>query len=251
MTDTSNHTHHTHEHASAPEASAPEEYVVSDADWMDISPSMPASEDAPVDLNVEPIVQDAVDHQASGFGESTAVAPPGNDPAAVVQPTVPATGSPTANVVASTPSGRAPRSPLEQDLMKVINDYVTGVIVLADGTHLTPHVIAKRIEADRSDGTKVSSGAVSAALQRWVEIGYITLSEKPTAFDDYTDAGRTQGLTALKEANKSRAAAGRAALKTEAPAAVGATTPAAVAPAEEASVPTDAPVDAPAPVDPF
>ena len=99
-------------------------------------------------------------------------------------------------------SGRATPSDLEGDLRIVLNAYVQGQITLGDGVHATPHTLAGLIAKHRNDGKAVSSGAVSAALSRWAEVGFITLRQKPTAFDDFTDDGRALGLKALKERHR-------------------------------------------------
>lgn len=108
---------------------------------------------------------------------------------------------------------RAPRTDLEADIKKVCDDFVLGTITVPEGKHLTPHVIAQHVMANRGNDTKVSGGAVAAALARWAEIGYVTIWPKPVAFVDYTDAGRTEGLSALKRAHSARRSAARAAEK--------------------------------------
>lgn len=109
-------------------------------------------------------------------------------------------------------AARGPTTDLEGDLRKVLDDYVSGTFQFADGIKPTPHVLAAEIAKRRGDGKPVSSGAVSAALTRWVEIGFATLSSKPTAFVDYTEAARTQGLTALKAASRAAKAAAKKAI---------------------------------------
>ena len=106
---------------------------------------------------------------------------------------------------------RAPRTDLEADIKSVCDEFVLGNVTLGDGKLLTPHAIAQIVMAKRNDGTKVSGGAVAAALSRWAEVGFVTLNPKPVAFVDYTDAGRTEGLTALKRAHAERRSAARAA----------------------------------------
>lgn len=123
-------------------------------------------------------------------------------------------------------SSRAPRSDLEGDLFKVLNGIVSGETPLPDGKTATPHTLAKEIDALRDNGRSVSAGAVSAALDRWAEVGFVTLAESPKRFEDYTDAGRTDGLSALKEAHRAARKAARAAEKeasNPAPVAVAAT----------------------------
>lgn len=108
---------------------------------------------------------------------------------------------------------RAPRTALENDIKLVCDDYITGALVLPDGKLLTPHAIAAAVMARRTDDTKVSGGAVAACLARWTEIGYVVTNAKPVAFTDYTDAGRNDGLGALKRAHSARLSAARAAVR--------------------------------------
>ena len=110
-------------------------------------------------------------------------------------------------------ASRAPRTNLEADIKKVCDDYVLGSITLPEGKHLTPHMIAQHVMSNRGNDAKVSGGAVAAALTRWAEIGYITIWPKPVAFIDYTDAGRNEGLSALKRSHSARRSAARAAEK--------------------------------------
>jgi hypothetical protein len=108
---------------------------------------------------------------------------------------------------------RAPRTSLESDVKRVCDDYITGALVLPDGKLLTPHAIAASVMERRNDDTKVSGGAVAACLARWTEIGYVATNAKPVAFLDYTDAGRNEGLAALKRAHSARLATARAAVR--------------------------------------
>lgn len=103
---------------------------------------------------------------------------------------------------------RAARTDLEPEVKAVTDDFVTGKITLAEGESLTPHRIAKEVQQRRGAEKAPSTGAVSAVLDRWEGIGFATLSPKPKAFGDYTDAGREKGLSALKaEASAARKAA--------------------------------------------
>ena len=117
-----------------------------------------------------------------------------------------------ADTTSNTPVARAAASDLEGDLRKVLDDYVSGVYQLPEGSLPTPHTLAAEIARRRADGKKVSSGAVSDALRRWVEIGFATLSTKPTAFVDYTDAARNLGLSALKQQHRAAKSAARKAV---------------------------------------
>ena len=137
-----------------------------------------------------------------------------------------------ADPAASETKARAAASDLEGDLRVVLNDFVTGALVLGDGVKPTPHTLARAIAEKRGDGKDVSSGAVSAALNRWAEVGYITLDSKPMAFGDFTDDGRAQGLSALKAQHRAAKAALRAGAKA---AAAPAPAPAVEAPVAEVS----------------
>ena len=132
---------------------------------------------------------------------------------------------------------RAPRTALESDIKLVCDAYVLGDLTVPEGKFLTPHVIAAAVMRTRNDDTKVSGGAVAACLARWVEIGYIVANPKPVAFIDYTDAGRNEGLGALKRAHSARLAAARAAVREANKAAAG-------APGTNQPAPVD-PADAP------
>jgi hypothetical protein len=188
---------------------------------------------------------------------------PNEDPAVVTAPQVPdnppvpaeaavavhdaaVTETPAGAVSAeaSTPATRAAASDLEGDLRKVLDDYVSGVLKLPEGALPTPHTLAAQIAARRADGHKVSSGAVSAALARWQEIGFATLGTKPTTFIDYTDAARQQGLSALKAAHRAAKGAARKAVQEPAaqPAASAPAAPAAPAPEVTMAPPAEAPV---------
>lgn len=110
---------------------------------------------------------------------------------------------------------RAARTNLEGDLKQVLDNYVTGVLAVEDNKPLTCHQIARAIgklrESRGESANPPSTGAVAAALDRWVEIGYISVSAKPKAFIDYTSDGREIGLKGLKDINRARKAAARAA----------------------------------------
>lgn len=142
------------------------------------------------------------------------------DPAPTTDGSDPGQTEPQATSEPTGPKTRAKASDLEGDLRKVLDEYVTGKLVFPEGTLATPHTLAAEIKKLRGDGKEVSSGAVSAALARWEEVGFASLGTKPVVFIDYTDAGRDQGLTALKQANRSaKSAARKAAVEPKAPAA--------------------------------
>jgi len=165
--------------------------------------------------------------------EGEVLAPPVAAPAVSENPTTPAAdGTAPAAPAADGPKERAAASDLEGDLRRVLDDYVSGLLKLPDGQMPTPHTLAALIAERRGNGLKVSSGAVSAALARWVEIGFATVSEKPTKFVDYTEAARTQGLSALKAAHRAAKSAERQANKPPKPVAVATPDTAPAAPVE-------------------
>jgi hypothetical protein len=99
---------------------------------------------------------------------------------------------------AAEPKVRRPKGDLEAQIKEVTDAFVTGQIKLEEGGVLTPHRVAKLI-AERNSLEKVpSTGAVSAAFDRWKAYGFAEILDKPKAFVDYTEAGRTEGLSALK-----------------------------------------------------
>ena len=111
--------------------------------------------------------------------------------------------------MSDTPTSPAPSktTPLEPDLKSVLDDIVTGALVLPEGKSATPYVLAGIIGERR--GSKPSTGAVADAMQRWSNVGFIVLGDKPMAFTDYTDAGRDLGLKELKSQSRQRRAAAR------------------------------------------
>lgn len=148
------------------------------------------------------------------------------------------------------------RRPLEEDLKTVLDNIVTGKMTVPEGKSATPHVISGLIKELRGGdaGDRPSSGAVAAALNRWAHIGYITLNQGPTSFADYTNAGRQDGLAALKKANRDRLAAARAARKaasTPAPAPASTTDFAGVEVKQVNPDPSPAAEPIPVPADPF
>lgn len=136
---------------------------------------------------------------------------PSPEPSAATEPDP--TPSPPEPAEPAEAKARRGRGALEADVKTVCDQYVTGGLVLADGDHLTAHKIANNIKTMHSLSEPPSSGAVTAVLERWKEIGYANLNDKPKAFTDYTDAGRTEGLTALKAKAAEEKRATRAAAK--------------------------------------
>lgn len=138
----------------------------------------------------------------------------------------------TTEAAPATPKPRTPPTELEQDLKRVCDDYMTGAF--APGKPLTTQVLARQIHTNRGEvGNRPSSGAIADALKRWQDIGFAHVDERPLAFVKYTEAGETQGLSALKLEHTARKAAARAALRADKKAT--ATTAAAPTPAPASS----------------
>lgn len=164
--------------------------------------------------------------------QPAAPAAPHVEPAEPVAPVVPATEptvEPTVEPDAADEAkpARAAKTELESEVKKVTDSFVTGELTLGDGEHLTPHRIAKQIKEARGADKSPSTGAVSSVLQRWESYGFATVSEKPKAFLDYTEAGREKGLSAMK-------AAAREAKRASAPVAADSASAPGVSPAEPA-----------------
>lgn len=138
-------------------------------------------------------------------------APPSPD--APAEPADPTTAPEPPEGDSAEAKARRGRGELEADVKTICDQYVTGGLVLPEGDHLTAHKIANNIKALHTLAEPPSSGAVTAVLERWKEIGYADLNDKPKAFKDYTDAGRTEGLTALKAKAAEEKRANRAATK--------------------------------------
>lgn len=109
---------------------------------------------------------------------------------------------------------RRGRGDLEHDVKLTCDKFVTGTLVLPEGQTLTPHRIAKHIKESDSLDEAPSTGAVAAVLDRWAnDYNFAVVNDKPKAFVDYTDAGRAEGLTALKQKAHDAKKAARAAAK--------------------------------------
>jgi hypothetical protein len=208
---------------------------MSDTETQDTTVVVP-TEDQP---NEDTPVVAATPAPVESLGEQ--VAENGTTPDAVTDPAAVAASAPGHT---NTPKERAKASNLEGDLRVVLDSYVDGSFVLPEDTLPTPHALAAEIAKRRGDGHPVSSGAVSAALTRWSEIGFATLGTKPMSFIDYTDAARARGLSALKAEFRANKSAAKKAAKEPAP--VAASAPA-VTVAPEAPVATEAVVEANAP----
>lgn len=108
---------------------------------------------------------------------------------------------------------RAPRTDLEPDVKAITDAFVTEEITVEGD--LTPHKVAKLVGERRAaaggDGKAPSSGAVSAVFERWEKYNFAVIQAKPYAFLDYTDEGRTHGLSAMKAKHREALKAAKAA----------------------------------------
>lgn len=210
--------------------------TVSASENADVTPTATPSV-PPVPTTTEPGGAPAPD-EAPEAPDSTPDAAPSPD--APAEPAEPTTAPEPAEGDSAEAKARRGRGELEADVKTICDQYVTGGLVLPEGDHLTAHKIANNIKALHTLTEPPSSGAVTAVLERWKEIGYADLNDKPKAFKDYTDAGRTEGLTALKakaaEEKRANRAATKLAAKSAAPAPAE-TAPADSAPATEGSEP--------------
>jgi hypothetical protein len=112
---------------------------------------------------------------------------------------------------------RRPRTNLEGDLKKILDGIVMGTVTLDEGQQPTPHVLARLISLRLRDGDTVSAGAVTAALERWEKVGFIRMERGPKRFGEYTHAGQTEGLSALKAKSRAERAAAKSAESEDAP----------------------------------
>lgn len=166
------------------------------------------------DQEVTQVVTTAPDgSQVVLVGEDTSdVAPAGvRDPLLAAEPQV--TAAPTSEPEGAD-SAQSTRVQLWPDVKAVLDSYVQGTFTLPDGKPLTPGRIATQVGVIRGDKAP-STGAVAALLNRWKEFGFVTMSEKPTAFEDYTPEGRDPnvGLTVLKDRHREALKSARAAEK--------------------------------------
>jgi hypothetical protein len=114
-------------------------------------------------------------------------------------------------------SERRGRGLLEADVLTITDKFVKGDVTLGDDEALTPHRIANFIKDQDGLDEAPSTGAVAAVLARWDKYGFVTLSDKPVAFASYTEAGVSDGLTALKAKHAEDRKAARAEAKKDTP----------------------------------
>lgn len=104
------------------------------------------------------------------------------------------------------------RGRLEELVREVCDSIADGTIENPDDKPWTPHRLAAIItERYPGSGSPPSTGAISDTLHRWEEVGFAVVNDSPLAFEDFTDAGRDEGLTALKAQHRAARAARKAA----------------------------------------
>lgn len=96
-----------------------------------------------------------------------------------------------------TVSGRAARGELEAQVNRICGEW----LVENYPWPCTPLFISTRIGKD--EGIKPpSTGAITACLNKWVEIGYAVIDRKPLRFTGFTSVGIEFGLDSIKEKAK-------------------------------------------------
>lgn len=109
--------------------------------------------------------------------------------------------------------------PLEGHLVGVATDWVLGKanepirIGAVEEDKLTVAVIVRHVQARA--GTTISSGAVTAALNRLEKVGAVVLGLEPRRFIGFTDDARTLGIEKVKMNYRERARAAKAAAKAQ------------------------------------
>lgn len=96
-----------------------------------------------------------------------------------------------------TPSGRAARGELET----WVNDACGEWLVEKYSWDCTPLFISEKI-AKREGIQAPSTGAITACLTRWKELGYAQIGKKPIRFINFTPEGVKLGLDVMKEQAK-------------------------------------------------
>lgn len=115
--------------------------------------------------------------------------------------------------VATLEDGRRPRGWLESDVKRITDAYITGELKTETGDLLTPYRVSQFIKKLESLEKGPSTGAIAAVFERWKDIGFAEISDKPLAFVDYTDVGRELGLRGIKEKRAQNRRDARAAAK--------------------------------------
>jgi hypothetical protein len=94
-------------------------------------------------------------------------------------------------------------TPLQTRVLSVIERVEGGEYAAElDGKPLTPHRIAGLVEKQFPKDGKPSSGAVSAVLARWEEIGFAIVGSSPVHFRRLTAKGKRDGFDALRDAHR-------------------------------------------------
>lgn len=131
------------------------------------------------------------------------------DPEPTPEPVPPAATTDAPVPESSKRDGRGrERGELELAVKAVTDALENGSLTLDDGEFLTPHRIATKIKENET--RTVSAGAVAAILNKWFEIGYAKLNQKPVAFVGYTEDAFNVGLQGLKDRVKDAKKAARA-----------------------------------------
>ncbi len=91
-----------------------------------------------------------------------------------------------------TPSGRAARGQLEEQVLEVCTEWIIDRSEVC-----TPAFVAWDI-ARFNKVEEPSTGAISAVFARWEKYGFAVIESKPARFDCFTDEGRAKGLAYMR-----------------------------------------------------
>lgn len=103
---------------------------------------------------------------------------------------------------------------LESFVVDVITDYEAGKVEVPEGKTLTPQRIVNVID-EREGDYRPSAGAVTAALKRMDECGFILTHDKPYSFKRISAVGAREGLDSLKAKLRAKKAEERKAAKSK------------------------------------
>ena len=107
-------------------------------------------------------------------------------------------------------TGLRQRGELADQVKRACDAWITGELEIKDEQPLTPHRISLAIKEMEGLDDPPSTGAVKAVLDRWVATGFATITQKPIAFEDYTEEGRLLGWRGIKEKRRAEQADERA-----------------------------------------
>lgn len=102
-------------------------------------------------------------------------------------------------------ASRRDRGALEASVKQVCDSWLMGTFELQEGQYLTPYRIGRRIKD--VEGRSVSTGAVSAVIERWIKWGVAeepmasdpaTGNKIPRHFAGYTQQAAERGIDALR-----------------------------------------------------